>query len=84
MIINLEIRFILHIFASNKREIEMEKTFTIHYGYQNGNSRYHYKVRIMCEESKVKEISKAVANGERVDWCYVEGENYRLTICDCM
>ena len=62
----------------------MEKTFTIHYGYQNGNSRYHYKVRIMCEESKVKKIANAVANGERADWCYVQGECYRLTICDCM
>jgi hypothetical protein len=69
----------------NERKREMEKTFTIHYGYRasGSNFQHHYKIRIMCEEDNVSEIARAVAKGEHADFCYVEGEdNYRLTICE--
>ena len=83
--INFEIRYFLLTFVSRKMKGNMEKNYTINYGYRNGNSQYRYEVRITCKESEVEGIARAVAKGNNADFCYAEGENgYRLVVCDCM
>ena len=71
-------------FVTAKTIRDMEKNYTIRYGYYNGNI-YHLCVRITCKESEVEGIARAIAKGNDTIYCYAEGENgYRLVVCDCM
>ena len=70
--------------CNSKTIRDMEKNYTIRYGYYNGNI-YHLCVRITCKESEVEGIARAIAKGNDTMYCYAEGENgYRLVVCDCM